>query len=59
MIGKIDKIGEIRADTDNGKIYGRELVNLNNVKAFLKYNDDAGNTMIDDAIDLAKQKYKL
>mgnify|MGYP002626732036 CR=1 FL=1 len=59
MIAKIDKIGEQKPDIDNGKIYDRKLVSVEKVKEYLNYNDIAGNDMIDDAIILAKQKYKM
>ena len=59
MIARIDKIGERKPDIDNGKTYDRKLVNINNVKEYLNYNDYAGNIMIDDAINLAKKKYSM
>ena len=59
MIGKIKRINNKRADTDTGKIYERKLVNVSNVKKYLKYNDEAGNLMIDDAIYMANSKYNF
>ena len=59
MIGKIKNIYENRPDIDNGKQYGRFLSNLDNVKKYLNYDGDAGNIMIDDAINLADNKYKF
>ena len=59
MIATIKKINENRPDTDTGILYERFLANLDNVKKYLNYKDDAGNTMIDDAITLANQKYKF
>lgn len=59
MIGKIKNIYENRPDIDNGKQYGRFLPNLDNVKKYLNYDGDAGNIMIDDAINLVDSKYKF
>lgn len=59
MIGKIKNIYEKRPDIDNGKQYERFLSNLDNVKKYLNYDGDAGNIMIDDAINLADSKYKF
>lgn len=59
MIATIDTIGEQRPDLDNGKTYDRKLINLNNAKKYLNYKGCAGNIMIDDAIELAKQKYNM
>ncbi len=59
MIARINKIGEKRPDIDNGKIYDRKLVSLDKVKEYLNYDGIAGNAMIDDAINLAKQKYNF
>lgn len=57
MIAKINKINDIRPDTDNGKVYQRYVVNQNNAKNYLDYKDLAGNQMIDDAIKLANENY--
>lgn len=59
MIGKIKMINEKRPDTDSGKEYQRFLANISSVKKYLKYKDEAGNLLIDDAIAMAKQKYKF
>ena len=57
MIAKIKNINEKRLDLDTGKIYDRKLVNASNVKNYLKYNDKAGNMMINDAVYMANKKY--
>ena len=57
MIAKIKNINEKRPDLDTGKIYDRKLVNASNVKNYLKYNDEAGNMMVDDAVYMANKKY--
>ena len=54
MVAKIKKINDTCIDPAMGKTYGRELVDCNKVKDYLKYKDDAGNTMIDDAINMIK-----
>ena len=59
MIAKIKSIGDIRPDTDNGKLYKRFMVKQKNVKKYLNYQDLAGNQCIDDAINLANEKYKF
>ena len=59
MIAKIKKINEKRLDLDTGKIYDRKLVNVSNVKNYLKYNDEAGNMMVDDAMYMANKKYNF
>lgn len=59
MIGKIKRINNKRADIDTSKMYDRKLVNANNVKKYLRYNDEAGNLMIDDAIYMAHKKYEF
>lgn len=59
MIARIKSIGEIKPDLDNGKTYKRFMANIKNVKNYLKYPDSAGNQLIDDAINIAKEKYKL
>ncbi len=59
MIAKIKKINKKRPDLDTGKIYDRKLVNASNVKKYLKYKDEAGNLMIDDAICMAHNKYNF
>lgn len=59
MVGKIKRINDKRADIDTGKMYYRKLVNSNNVKKYLRYDDEAGNLMIDDAIYMAQKKYEF
>ena len=59
MIARIKKIGNIRPDKDNGKIYKRFMANIKNVKKYLNYSGLAGNQLIDDAIKMAKEKYNL
>lgn len=59
MIAKIKNIGKSKPDIDNGKTYKRFMANIKNVKNYLKYPDLAGNQLIDDAITMAKEKYKL
>lgn len=59
MIAKIKNIGESKPDIDKGKTYKRFMANIKNVKNYLKYPDLAGNQLIDDAISMAKEKYKL
>jgi len=57
MIAKIREIHGCRADPDTGKTYGRELVPADRMKEYLNYSDCAGNEMIDDAIQLAGERY--
>lgn len=57
MIAKIKKIGNIKPDLDNGRVYQRYMVNQNNVNYYLNYNDLAGNQMISDAIKMANEKF--
>ena len=59
MIAKINKIGDNRSDLDNGKIYKRFMSSQVSVKKYLKYEDLAGNKMIDDALDLANKNYNF
>lgn len=59
MIAKIKNIGESKPDPDNGKIYKRFMSSIEMVKNYLNYPDLAGNQLIDDAIIMAKEKYKL
>ncbi len=59
MIAKIKNIGESIPDKDNGKTYKRFMANTKKVKNYLKYPDLAGNQLIDEAINMAKEKYKL
>lgn len=59
MIAKVKKINEQRPDIDNGKIYGREFVDVNDVKKYLNYSDKAGNLMLDSAIEKASKLYKI
>ena len=57
MIAKIKTINEQKADPATGKIYGRELVEIEKLKTYLNYQDEAGNKMIDDAISMAKETF--
>ena len=57
MIAKIKNINENHIDPATRKMYGRELVSTNKVKELLNYQDEAGNLMIDEAIDKAKKIY--
>ena len=59
MIAKVKNINENHIDPATGEMYGRKLVDINNVKKYLNYSDEAGNLMIDDAIKLAKEKYNF
>ena len=59
MIAKINKIGKIRPDLDNGKVYQRYMANQNNVNRYLNYSDLAGNQMIADAIKMANEKFNF
>ena len=59
MIAKVKSINENHIDPATGEMYGRKLVDINNVKEYLNYSDKAGNLMIDDAIKLAKEKYNF
>lgn len=59
MIAKIKNINNKRPDIDNGKVYDRRLVSFNKIKEYLDYQDEAGNLMIDDAINIANKKYKF
>lgn len=59
MIAKIKRIGNKKADTDNGKTYDRFMVSPQNMKKYLNYQDEAGMQMIDEAIELAQKKYNL
>lgn len=59
MIAKIEEIGEIKSDSDSGKIYKRFMCSKENVKKKLNYSDKAGNDMLDDAIKLAKDIYNI
>ncbi len=59
MVAKIKRINDKSADIDIGKMYDRKLVNENNVKKYLRYNDEIGNLMIDDAIYMAQKKYEF
>ena len=59
MIAKVKNINENHIDPATGDMYGRKLVDINNVKEYLNYSDEAGNLMIDDAIKLAKEKYNF
>ena len=57
MIAKIKSINENHVDPATGEMYGRELVNTDKVKELLDYQDEAGNLMIDKAIEKAKELY--
>ena len=59
MIAKVKNINENHIDPATGEMYGRKLININNIKEYLNYSDEAGNLMIDDAIKLAKEKYNF
>lgn len=59
MIGKIKNINKNCYDTDTGKQYKRFLSIINNVKKYLNYKDEAGNSLIDEAIIMANKKYKF
>ena len=59
MIAKIKNINENNIDIDTGKMYGRKLVSNEKVKKLLNYPEEAGNLMIDEAIKLAKIKFKF
>ena len=58
MIAKIKNINENHIDPATGKMYKRELVSTDKVKKLLNYQDEAGNLMLDDAINMANKKYK-
>ena len=58
MIAKIKSFNEKHIDPATGKMYGRELVSIDKVKELLNYQDKAGNLMLDEAIEMAKEKYK-
>ena len=58
MMAKIKSINEKHVDPATGKMYGRELVNTDKVKELLNYKDIAGNLMVDEAIQKAKEIYK-
>ena len=57
MIAKIKNINENHIDPATGIMYGRKLVDSNELKKYLNYQDEAGNMMIDDAINKAKEKW--
>lgn len=59
MIAKVKNINENHIDPSTGEMYGRKIVDINNIKEYLNYPDEAGNLMIDDAIKLAKEKYNF
>lgn len=58
MIAKIKSINENHIDPATSEMYERELVNADKVKKLLNYKDEAGNLMLDEAIQKAKEKYK-
>ena len=57
MIARIKNIGGSKSDIDTGKTYLRFLSNIFHVKTYLNYRNEAGEKMIEDAINLAKTKY--
>ncbi len=57
MIGKIKRIHQNHLDIATGKQYKRFFSNINNVKKYLNYEDEAGNLLIDAAIVMATKKY--
>lgn len=57
MIAKIKKINDKHVDLATGKTYDRKLVSIDRVKEYLNYQDKAGNIMLDEAINIAKNKY--
>jgi ADP-ribose pyrophosphatase YjhB (NUDIX family) len=58
MIARIKSINENHIAPATGKMYGRELVSTDKVKELLNYKGIAGNLMIDEAIEKAKEMYK-
>ena len=58
LIARIKSINENHIDPATGKMYERELVSIDKVKELLNYQDEAGNQMIDEAIVMAREKYK-
>ncbi len=56
-IAKLEEIGENRPDLDDGKLYGRPLVPMEQAGEILDYGED-GKIIIRQAIELAK-KYKI
>ena len=52
------EINKLLPDPATGKIYDRLLVDQDKVKEYLKY-EEAGNKMLDDAINLAKKIYGI
>ncbi len=59
MIAKIKSINDKHIDPANGKIYDRKLVLPDRVKKYLNYQDKAGNIMLDEGINLAKNTYEF
>lgn len=57
MIATIKNIDDKHMDPATGKIYDRKLVSTDRVKKYLNYQDEAGNIMLDEAINIAKNKY--
>lgn len=57
MIATIKKIDDKHVDPATEKIYDRKLVSTYRVKEYLNYQDEAGNIMLDEAINIAKNKY--
>ena len=56
MIAGIKEIRDDHIDPATGKKYGKILVAADSVKEYLKYSDEAGNQMLDDAITLARSQ---
>lgn len=59
MIARIKDIGKKQIDPATGKVYERALAPAPRVKEFLNYADEAGNRMLDDAIDQAKEIFGI
>ena len=57
MIAKVKNINENHIDPATDKMYGRKLVSIDKIKELLNYQDEAGNIMIDEAIEKAKELY--
>jgi len=57
MIARIKSIYENHIDPATDKMYGRKLVSIDKIKELLNYQDEAGNIMIDEAIEKAKELY--
>ena len=59
MIARIKNINENHVDSATGEMYKRKLVTADKIKELLNYQDEAGNVMLDAAINKAKEKYKF